>query len=146
MATNITEVFAILISGVHPKNRTEKINLIWIPAGPGLAGNESAHDVAQGFTDRADCPSDAGVVLALSRDKLVLYSNIARHYCLAWSLCPVVWQLLQTPSYPSQLAYSYCYQGRYFTRVSQVSGTHRLGTQVMAMFAGGHEWLHSHEQ
>lgn len=118
------EASAILISGLHLENRTGKINLIWTPAHSGLAGNESAHEAARGFTDRADGPSDAELVPMSGRDRLLWYSDIIGHYRLGRARFPpahpslskrhsVVWRLLQTHSYPNPLVYSYCYPGRY---------------------------------
>lgn len=118
------EASAILTSGFDPEKRTAKIHLIWAPAYSGLAGYESAHDTARGFTDRADVNLDEGFVLLSGRGRLVSYSDITKHYRLARARFPpahpsltkrqsVVWRLLQTNSYTSPVVYSYCYPGRY---------------------------------
>lgn len=91
--------------------------LIWVPAHSGNPGNETAHDKARGFVDRA---VDESGFLNPTKDSMITYHDLTNHFKLERRTFPpphksltkeqeVTWRRLQTRSLrtPSLLAHIY---------------------------------------
>ncbi|KAH8020181.1 hypothetical protein HPB51_025342 [Rhipicephalus microplus] len=96
-----------------------RIELIWVPAHSGHPGNETAHQRARGFVDRAVGHSESD---ALVPEPLVTYHDITQHYRLEryfyshpHSSLPkrseIAWRRLQTRTFPCPLVFSYMHPG-----------------------------------
>ncbi|XP_049271608.1 uncharacterized protein LOC125758439 [Rhipicephalus sanguineus] len=96
-----------------------RIELIWVPAHSGHPGNETAHQRARGFVDRAVGHSESD---ALVPEPLVTYHDITQHYRLEryfyshpHSSLPkrseIAWRRLQTRTIPCPLVFSYMHPG-----------------------------------
>ncbi|XP_075739485.1 uncharacterized protein LOC142784965 isoform X1 [Rhipicephalus microplus] len=118
--------YASVVWSPHQKHLVTKLEriqrreaLIWVPAHSGHPGNETAHQRARGFVDRAVGHSESD---ALVPEPLVTYHDITQHYRLEryfyshpHSSLPkrseIAWRRLQTRTFPCPLVFSYMHPG-----------------------------------